>query len=96
MEPENPTKITKPLSECNPLWITHRDRNVGIMLKCPLSVCKCGGAFLTWFWSHPSRSPRNVTGDSFENLTFETDLDGKKYGCSFHGKLVDGILTWES
>jgi hypothetical protein len=86
----------KPLVEANPLWITHRDKNVGIMFRCPLSACKCGGAFLTFFFRHPSRSKRNITGTTFEDISFETDLDGKKYGCSFYGKLINGVLSWES
>jgi hypothetical protein len=86
----------KPLKDCDPLWITHRDKNVGIMIRCPLEDCKCGGGtFLTFFWSHPSRSPRNITGTTFEDISFETNLSGKKYGCDFTGTLKNGVLAWD-
>lgn len=82
------------LTELKPLWIEHRGANVGLMFPCPLSDCKCGKAFLTFFFSHPSRSPRNITGTTFEDISFETPLDAKKYGCEFHGTLKNGVLSW--
>ena len=83
------------LTELKPLWIEHRDQHVGLMFPCPITDCKCGRAFLTFFFNHPSRPKRNTSGTAFEDFSFETPLDAKKYGCTFHGTLTNGILSWE-
>lgn len=97
MENENPAlkPNQKLLKNCDPLWITHRDKNVGIMIRCPIADCPCGNIHLAFWWSHPSRPSRNIIGDTFENLTFETKVDGHKFGCTFYGELNNGLLTWE-
>ncbi len=87
--------MEKPLSEANPIWIDHRNQHVGIMFRCPIKDCKCKNVHMTFFWSHPSRPKRPVTGDTFETLSFETKLDARRYGCTFYGELKNGILSWE-
>lgn len=83
------------LKELNPLWIKHRDKNVGLMIKCPIEGCKCKGTALAFYFNHPSRPKREVSGeDSFETITFETGLSGVKFGCTFVGTLKNGTVSW--
>lgn len=82
------------LKKLNPLWIKHRDKNVGLMFKCPVENCRCSGTALAFFWAHPSRPKREVTGDTFETITFETGLSGIRFGCTFVGNLKNGIVYW--
>lgn len=87
------------LRDLSPNWVRNkRQEIVGISFRCPacpkekLHVISVG-------WKDKEvwgRSPlwEKSGGDTFETLVLDPSIDGTKGGCSFHGWVRNGSVTW--
>ena len=97
------------LVDCDPAWVTHEGRRVGVSFKC---VACADDQCRTWVYFDPPLDPGQVfqpawarTGDTFETLTLTPSIrvrmtlpymdkaDDPPYGVHWHGFVPNAVVA---